>query len=300
MLSEWNTLVEDSFEGVGMDSDVEYMGEVMLYKDYLARYQPITVSVAINKFSQIQDGIAEYFLGSLDGSSLPHYCKLVHLCPASIRGGSELDNYLCSLSMLEAMLAMISMGFYNSMTRLTEGFVVAAAALLTHKRRQCRNSCNIPDDCSEADSLPEAQGDMDVREGDRYVRVKSADDVPEHNDTVAYVSVPDESKFANDGEEIEGYLPLRSEYLPGPSKRGRSHSKSAPRVQTISESDSHPAESQLDTGPEYDATASAGGSPKATIDNEERRGVEFTRICRRHDDVKVPEIVVEHITENQR
>lgn len=300
-----------------MDDTVEYRGEEMSYREYLIRHQPIVLSQDVAKFCEFQDAIAEYFLGDSGSTSIPSTRKLASLAPKNIRGGSELDNFRCSLSMLEAVHCMIKMGYYNTSVRILQATSIAASVLLSHRSGGLEFDDNGDLEGSKgADSLND-HGEKDESENseeedDGEDRSSNSSDaaniVSNHPDNPVYLSIVDgdEPQPRKHGPYIdtELYLPLKSEFLPTSKKRTQKKGSTADK-KSVGDMDKSSGKKNIHDSQYSDVaretiTALSDLQTTELKTNKERRGMELTRLCQRHDDAKQPQVVVEHIYENQR
>jgi hypothetical protein len=289
-----------------MEDVVEYCGEDMTYRDYLMRHQSTVISTDVDKFRDVQDSIAEYFLGTKSGVSIPPTSRLARLAPRKIPGGSEVDNFKCSLSMLETLHCMISMGYCSTSYRLMQSSVIAAAALISHRTAftgsDARGSGGLQGE-EDGAGTGEEEGDGEDRSSkgqSDFGASSSGDDMSVGGLDAVYADTVNEEAVRRDSSgRPDQYLPLTQEYLPG--KKGVSLRHSSPATPSSRKRlESNPMDSE--SAPERETMLERRSElPDAILKKKAvRRGLEFTRICERHDSIQHPDVVIEHVYENQR
>lgn len=283
-----------------MEDIVDAYGEQITYRDYLMRFQPMVTSTDVDKFKEVQDSIAEYFLGEKSGVAIPSTTKLARLTPQKLRGGSEVDNFRCSLSMLETLHDIVSMGYCNTSYRLMQSSVIAASALISHRIGFASDTRGAGSPQNGEHGSEDGGSDSDesseVRNDDYS---GSGEDVPLGGVEALYVSNALEDIVRRESFALaDQYLPLTQEYLPERKDTPRRASFATAPKKTSNGGDDESGADEIGRDTLVERTSDL---PQTIMKrNLERRGFEFTRICQRHDSIKHPDVVIEHVYENQR
>jgi hypothetical protein len=312
------TVCQFGFTAIGMDDMVEDdgpPGNFIRYYDYLTKARPIVTSGDRTKFTEVQNIIAQYFLG-IDNSHF-QLDKMMNSAPRYVRGGSELENFRFSKTLLDIMKSLMSFGFYHDMKRIPEVFFIGSVVMASH-----RSHYDISNDGTHPDDAQEAEEENKEKEGE------DIEDFPLDEED----SLFGDQALNNIGSALNMIKHIREGLEGDETKEGRS--RSASLTNKLKSLQYHEGETKddpnkylainLDEDP-VDPAAMRRLSvqqpkrlsvqqpkrlsvyqtnnklPQLEIDDPESlRGSELTRMCIRHDRTKFPEFLRMHIYENQR
>jgi hypothetical protein len=311
---------------MGMDDLVEdelKPGTYLRYYDYLQKYRPIVLSHDRRKFSEVQDVIAQYFLG-IDYSHL-RLDKMINSAPKNVRGGSELENFKFSRVLLVLLKELMVLGFYHDIQRLPEIFYIAAVVMSSHRSTSQIFGSNLHD---SSQPLDEEEVDEDGGEGEDLIDEDKdsffGDDAIENiGSAFSMIKQIREGMFDGEDEEKEDRN-LSSNSAGAAAKKLKSlqyHEEGGSNVQQLTPTNRSGGDGYMSINVEEElaiegprgvslsvaerrsslhSVAASTVLSAAPEDRESRRGPELTRMCTRHDRTKFPEFLRMHIYENQR
>jgi hypothetical protein len=306
------------FTAIGMDDLVEdefTSGVYLRYYDYLQKYRPIVMSHDRKKFSEVQDVIAQYFLG-LDYSHL-QLEKMMSSAPKNVRGGSELENFKFSRVLLVLMKDLMGLGFYHDIHRIPEIFYIAAVVMSSHRSTLQLYDSHLNESNQQLDDGEEGEEREAVEEEDLIDEDKDSffGDETMENIGSAFGMIKQIKEGVFDDRDDEGKEDRN--HSTNSASATSAHAKKLKSLQyhqggggggtpTSSGSRSRSRSQYLSINVEEDfptltPAAEAGAGGGSNEDHRElRRGTELTRMCNRHDRTKFPEFLRMHIYENQR
>lgn len=259
-------------------------GHLIRYYDYLVKHRNIVLSPDPKKFAEVQDAVAQYFLG-IDYSNL-QVDKMMNSAPRNVRGGSELENFKFSKTLLNILKDLMILGFYHDIGRIPEIFYIASVVLASHR---WDNQVAVIQNNSNQEAEIEEEEEEYLLDDDSF---------NDNNIGSAFKVIKQIREGVFDGEE---------------SKDGRSRSNSVGNnlksLQFHDEPDPSPRISNqfdytaimVDENLKLETRTSVHNAEKLVTNNpESRRGPELNRMCTRHDRSKFPEFLRMHIYENQR
>jgi hypothetical protein len=269
-------------------------GQFIRYYDYLRKARSIVTSKDQKKFADVQNIIAQYFLG-IDNSHF-QLDKMMNSAPKFVRGGSELENFRFSKTLLDILKTLMTFGFYHDMKRIPEVFFIGSVVMASHR------SNYEPSDSPIDDTQPEDDAQEEEEEVVENLLLDEED------------SLFGDETMNNIGSAFNILKQIREGFEGDESKEGRSRSASGSNKlkslqyhegETKDDSTQYLAinidEEFLESNPLPTKRLSVMKPSVVDVDDKEAlRGSELTRMCTRHDRIKFPEFLRMHIYENQR
>jgi hypothetical protein len=325
---------ENAIKISGMSDIVEAEdGTSMTYKQYLDTYVPIVQSSDPDKFHELQDCIRAHFLGP-NQEYIKSVAHMTLAAPKYMKGGSEIDNYKLSDTSLSMLICLTKCGFYYQFDRLYELLSIVTVVLTSHTA-ETADPRQIDDNREKEVSA----GDLDLNNdgasshGSQTSTAGGAEGLElgsrSHSrsdefklKSLQYLSLSGGARLETqhyDSTENDDALSrsLRVHslqgYLPAMTSRNSNDDDASKRSKRREEgvgSDAHESGNPLQSRDivsdrllQRSSTLRSGDRPLLAESDDERdrrRGPELTRLCRRHDQSKIPEVMIQHIYENQR